>query len=179
MVDVSSEDGVVVDKNNKTARRSPSRNELAVWREYVETSEMLRQALAAGLQSTSNVSPSDYSVLLALSEVEQHRLRSSVLAEGIGWERSRLSHHLGRMEKRGLIRRNKSDSDSRGAEIELTDDGARTFRSSSASHLRLVRRLFVDALPPEDLEAAGRIAARLRLHLDEIAFESEGDQADN
>ncbi|WP_254679087.1 hypothetical protein [Arthrobacter sp. 24S4-2] len=83
------------------------------------------------------------------------------------------------MEKRGLIRRNKSDSDSRGAEIELTDDGARTFRSSSASHLRLVRRLFVDALPPEDLEAAGRIAARLRLHLDEIAFESEGDQADN
>ena len=32
-------------------------------------------------------------------------MRSSELAAHIGWERSRLSHHLGRMERRDLIRR--------------------------------------------------------------------------
>jgi DNA-binding MarR family transcriptional regulator len=164
-----------MEQSKKGARQSPNPDELAVWREYVETAETLRQALAGGLQATSNVSPGDYAVLLALSEVDGHRLRSSALADGIGWERSRLSHHLGRMEKRGLVRRHRSGSDSRGAEIELTDDGARTFRSSSASHLRLVRRLFVDALAPEDLEAAGRVAARLRQHLAEIRLEAEAD----
>ncbi|MDR7158109.1 MarR family winged helix-turn-helix transcriptional regulator [Arthrobacter sp. BE255] len=161
-----------MEHSSKSARQSPTPDELAVWREYVETAEALRQALAAGLQSTSGVSPGDYAVLLALSEAHGHKLRSSVLAEGIGWERSRLSHHLGRMENRGLIRRRKSGSDSRGAEVELTDDGARTFRASSAPHLRLVRRFFIDALAPEDLEAIGRVAKSLRRHLNEVAVES-------
>jgi DNA-binding MarR family transcriptional regulator len=166
---------VVMEHSSKGARQSPTADELAVWREYIETAEAMRQALAAGLQSTSGVSPGDYGVLLALSEAHGQKLRSSVLAEGIGWERSRLSHHLGRMESRGLIRRRKSGNDSRGAEVELTDDGARTFRASSAPHLRLVRRVFVDALAPEDLEAIGRVAASLRRHLKELALEEEKD----
>jgi DNA-binding MarR family transcriptional regulator len=77
------------------------------------------------------------------------------------------------MENRGLIRRHRSGNDSRGAEVELTDEGARMFRSSSASHLRLVRRLFVQALSPEDLQAAGRVATSLRRHLNEISSEEE------
>lgn len=163
-------------EQSSTSRRSPTSDELAVWREYVETAEAIRQALATGLQATSGVSPGDYAVLLALSESEGHCLRSSVLAEGIGWERSRLSHHLGRMESRGLIRRRRSGNDSRGAEVELTDDGARTFRASSAPHLRLVRRFFIDALTPEDLEAVGKIAKSLRRHLNELAHEQGTNQ---
>ncbi|XAS70139.1 MarR family winged helix-turn-helix transcriptional regulator [Micrococcaceae bacterium Sec5.1] len=150
------------------ARRSPTADELAIWREYVETSEEIRQAMAAGLQATSGVSPGDYSVLLALSEADGHRLRSSTLAEGIGWERSRLSHHLARMESRGLICRKKSGQDSRGAVVELTDDGARTFRASSAPHLRLVRELFIDALSTEELDALAKIIKLLRQHLGEV-----------
>jgi len=75
------------------------------------------------------------------------------------------------MESRGLIRRRKSGNDSRGAEVELTDDGARTFRASSAPHLRLVRRYFIDAIAPEDLETVGRVAKSLRRHLKEVACE--------
>lgn len=165
-----------MEQGSKSARQSPTPDELAVWREYVETAEAIRQALATGLQTESGVSPGDYAVLLALSESEGRCLRSSVLAEVIGWERSRLSHHLGRMESRGLIRRRKSGNDSRGAEVELTDDGARTFRASSAPHLRLVRRFFIDALTPEDLEAVGKVAKSLRRHLKELAHEQATDQ---
>lgn len=146
-------------------RRGPTADELAIWRGYVETSEDIRQAMAAGLQTTSGISPGDYAVLLALSEADERRLRSSALAEGVGWERSRLSHHLGRMESRGLISRKKSGNDSRGAVVELTDEGARTFRASSAPHLRLIRQLFIDTLSPEDLEALGRVVEKLRNHL--------------
>jgi DNA-binding MarR family transcriptional regulator len=143
----------------------PTAEELRVWRDFVETAEALRSRLTSRLQSESALSPGDYAVLLALSEADAHRLRSSELAAGIGWERSRLSHHLARMERRGLIRRENCATDSRGAEVLLTAEGAEAFRSASIPHLRAVRELFVDALTPEQLSMAGELAAALRAHL--------------
>jgi DNA-binding MarR family transcriptional regulator len=103
--------------------------------------------------------------MLALSEADERRMRSSELASHIGWERSRLSHHLARMERRGLIRRADCPTDSRGAEIVLTDAGAHAFRRASAPHLRDIRAIFVDALTPEQITAAGEVARALRAHL--------------
>jgi DNA-binding MarR family transcriptional regulator len=121
------------------------------------------------MQAESGLSTGDYAVLLALSETGEHRMRSSELAAHIGWERSRLSHHLGRMERRGLIRREECTTDSRGAEIVLEPAGAAAFHGATVPHLRAVRELFVDALGPEQLAAAGEIAASLRTHLSRTA----------
>ncbi|WP_433174412.1 MarR family winged helix-turn-helix transcriptional regulator [Actinoallomurus sp. CA-150999] len=144
----------------------PTAEELRVWRDFIETAEALRSTLTSRLQSESGLSPGDYAVLLALSEADGHRLRSSELATGIGWERSRLSHHLARMERRGLIRRENCATDSRGAEVVLAAEGTEAFRSASIPHLRAVRELFIDALTPEQLSMAGELAAALRAHLD-------------
>ncbi|MEJ3742664.1 hypothetical protein WEI85_05140 [Actinomycetes bacterium KLBMP 9797] len=70
------------------------------------------------------------------------RMRSSGLADANGWERSRLSHQLGRMERRGPIRRQEAATDSRGAESVAGDEA---FRTATFPHLRAVRELFVDA----------------------------------
>ena len=83
-------------------RQLPTRDELGAWREFVETTDALRSVLSARMHSDSALSPGDYTVLLALSETDGHRMRSSDLASHIAWERSRLSHHLGRMQRRGL-----------------------------------------------------------------------------
>jgi DNA-binding MarR family transcriptional regulator len=148
------------------ARRTlPTSEQLRVWRDFIETADVLRARLSSRLQTESALSPGDYAVLLALSEAEAHRLRSSELAVHVGWERSRLSHHLGRMERRELIRREECATDSRGAEVVLTTAGAEAFRAASIPHLRAVRELFVDALTPEQLTAAGEIAAALSAHL--------------
>jgi len=146
-------------------RRLPTRVELDTWREFVETTEVLRTMLAARLHEESGLSLGDYAVLLALSEAEGQRIRSSELATHIGWERSRLSHHLGRMERRGLIRREECASDSRGSEIVLEPTGAQAFHAATVPHLRAIRELFVDALTSRQLAAAGEIAATLRAHL--------------
>ncbi|GIJ73662.1 MarR family winged helix-turn-helix transcriptional regulator [Virgisporangium ochraceum] len=147
-------------------RRLPTRDELRVWREFLETGEVLRALLATRLQADTGLSPSDYAVLLALSEAEGNRARSSDLATLVGWERSRLSHHLGRMERRTLIRREECASDSRGAEIVLAPAGRKAFHAATVPHLTAVRELFVDALTPDQLAAAGEVAAALRSHLD-------------
>jgi DNA-binding MarR family transcriptional regulator len=147
-------------------RRSPTSAELRIWRDFIETVEALSWRLAGRLQSESSLSPGDYQVLLALSEADGHRMRPSELATVIGWERSRLSHHLGRMEKRGLISRDPCVADGRGAEVALAGHGADCFRRATIPHLRAVRELFIDALSPQQLTAADDIASTLRRHLD-------------
>lgn len=149
----------------EAGNRRLTTKELRIWREYLETGEALRARLASRMQSESSLSPGDYQVLLALSEASGRTLRSSDLASTIGWERSRLSHHLGRMERRGLIRREECADDSRGAEVVLADDGAVAFRRGSVPHLRAVRELFVEAFAPEELEQLESLTATLRDHL--------------
>jgi DNA-binding MarR family transcriptional regulator len=148
-----------------SSRRSPTADELRTWRTFIETADRLRGLLGARLQAESGLSSGDYAVLLALGEADGRLVRSSELAAQIGWERSRLSHHLGRMERRGLIQRDDCATDSRGAEILLTAGGAEAFRQANGPHLHAIRELFVDALSPAQLVAAGEIAEALRAHL--------------
>src|SRR6266446_9955469 len=150
-------------------RRRMTSAELATWRALVDTTAELRRVLGAELQETS-LSPADYQVLLALSEAHGKRMRSSELARTIDWERSRLSHHLGRMERRGLIRRDDCATDSRGAEVSLTERGMAAFRRASAPHLRAIKRHFIDALTPEQLDALADVLQSLQRHLhDEVS----------
>jgi DNA-binding MarR family transcriptional regulator len=144
------------------SRRLPTQQELATWRAFIETTGQLGSVLSARLQAECGLSPGDYAVLLALEEADDHRLRSSMLAASIGWERSRLSHHLGRMERRGLVDRQECSTDSRGAEIVLTPAGLAAFRGATVPHLRAIRELFVDALTPDQLDAVQGIVAALQ-----------------
>ncbi len=139
-------------------------SEVATWRALLDTTTELRRVLGSELQETS-LSPGDYQVLLALTEAHGKRMRSSELARTIDWERSRLSHHLGRMEGRGLIRRDSCATDSRGAEISLTAGGAHVFRRASAPHMRSIKRHFADALTPEQFAMLADILRSLQNHL--------------
>jgi DNA-binding MarR family transcriptional regulator len=150
---------------DRQTRRSPTSAELRTWRAFIETTDELRSALMGRLQETSGLSSGDYAVLLALTEARDHRMRSSDLAAQIGWERSRLSHHLGRMERRELIRREDCATDSRGAEATVTAAGLTAFRQASAPHLHAIRELFLDALTPGQLAAVDDIAEALHAHL--------------
>jgi DNA-binding MarR family transcriptional regulator len=150
--------------DDMAARPRLTARELAIWRSLLDTTAELRRVLGAKLQE-SGLSPADYQVLLALREADGTRLRSSELAATIEWERSRLSHHLGRMEQRGLIRRDDCATDNRGAEVSLTDSGAAAFRRASAPHLRAIKQHFVDALTPEQVEALAEVLQSLQRHL--------------
>src|SRR5947209_20619349 len=108
------------------ARQRLTARELAIWRSLLDTTAELRRVLGVKLQE-SGLSPADYQVLLALREADGARLRSSELAATIDWERSRLSHHLGRMERRGLIRRDDCATDSRWAGVALRVSGPAAF----------------------------------------------------
>lgn len=143
----------------------PTQEQLRIWRDYVETAEAVRLRLAGRLQNETSLSSGDYVVLLALSEAKQQTLRSSALASQIEWERSRLSHHLGRMEKRGLLRRVSCADDVHGIDVVMTDAGADIFHAATVPHLRAVREMFVDALTDDQLAHIDEVTDALRRHL--------------
>jgi DNA-binding MarR family transcriptional regulator len=138
--------------------------ELATWRALLDSTAELQRVLGAELQETS-LSPADYQVLLALTEARGKRMRSSELARTIDWERSRLSHHLGRLERRSLIRRDGCATDSRGADVSVTPQGAHVFRRATAPHMRSIKRHFADVLTPEQFEALADVLRSLQDHL--------------
>jgi DNA-binding MarR family transcriptional regulator len=89
--------------------------ELEVWRAFYAMRRRLDRALDLQLQHDSQVSASEYEILFALNDAPQRQLRSKDIASGIGWEKSRVSHLVARMERRGLLARTECESDARGS----------------------------------------------------------------
>lgn len=156
-----------MDTSTRT-KRSLNASQLRISRGYIEASDRFRSLLEGRLVADSGLSNGDYGVLLTLSEAGDGRLRSSELATRVGWERSRLSHHLGRMESRGLLRRETCATDNRGAEIVLTEEGASQFRRASAPHLRAIQELFVNAFSEGQLAQIEELTSALAAHLERV-----------
>ena len=98
------------------------------------------------------LSGSDFEILVNLSEAPDGRMRAYELGRATLWEKSRLSHHLRRMEKRGLVSREvPAGSDARYPQIVLTNTGRAAIESSAPANAARVRRLFIDVLGPERL----------------------------
>ena len=139
----------------------------AVWRRYLEMQRRLNTALERQMQASGELSMPDFGVLVNLSEAEGQHLRVTDLARALRWEKSRLSHHLTRMERRGLITRRGCDSDGRGAHAVLTPEGRAALERVAPAHAEEVRRLLFDPLTPEQLAALGAACDAVLSQLDE------------
>lgn len=137
------------------------------WRALQYLQLRLPAALAHQLATESNLSYPDYAVLVALTDRPDGRLRLFELARELGWEKSRLSHHVGRMVERGLVRKEACDTDRRGAFVVVTPRGRRELRAAAPGHVAAVRRLVVDRLTPEQLDALADAASVVLAALDE------------
>ena len=128
-----------------------------IWRSYLAMTGRLQTAMHRQLQQDCELSLSEYDVVVALSE--RGPLRINELGEALAWEQSRLSHQLRRMRGRGLIGRNGSDDDRRGATVELTDGGRAALELAAPGHVELVRRAMFDGMSAAQLRAFGAVAA--------------------
>ena len=83
-------------------------------------------------------------------------MRAFELGRATQWEKSRMSHHLTRMEKRGLIR--KESCDARYPEIASTDEGRAAIEACAPAHAARVRQFFVDVFGPDRLAVLGEVS---------------------
>ncbi len=135
--------------------------EQEVWRRWLALNARLQAALHRQLQADSGLSLQDFEVLVRLTDVPGGHVRVSELASSLTWERSRLSHHVTRMERRGLVEREECVDDGRGAFVAITTVGRDAIGDAAPGHVATVRRLFFDALDADDLEALATVSGKL------------------
>lgn len=136
------------------------------WRRYRRMRTLLDLQIARDLRRDSGLSETDYDVLSTLSEKPGSPWRACDLAAQLLWSTSRLAHHVGRMEQRGLVARQPNPGDARGALISLTGHGRATLREAAPPHVSSVRRHMIDLLTPEEVAALDTIAEKVIAHLD-------------
>lgn len=122
--------------------------------------------LSRRLQAESNLSAADYGVLVSLTDVPEGRQRLLELARALEWEKSRMSHHITRMVKRGLVVREECAEDGRGAFVVITPAGREAIAAAAPRHVEAVRQLVVDVLTPEELGDLQRICERILQRLE-------------
>jgi DNA-binding MarR family transcriptional regulator len=126
---------------------------------------LLDLQIARDLHRDSGLSEADYDVLSTLSENADGRWRARDLAAQLLWSTSRLAHHVGRMEQRGLVARQPCADDARGALISLTEQGLALLRKAAPPHVASVRQHMISLLTAEEVAALDAIAGKVISHL--------------
>jgi DNA-binding MarR family transcriptional regulator len=135
------------------------------WRGLVLGMTLLMDRLDHDLQRMFGVSMTEYEILVRLSEREGRQMRMAQLADAMAHSRSRVTHTVGRLEKAGLVTRNKSPEDGRGVICVLTDDGFHLLARMAPQHVDGVRAHLVDLVAAEDFDALGRVMNAVADHL--------------
>ncbi|MDP9865387.1 MULTISPECIES: MarR family winged helix-turn-helix transcriptional regulator [Streptosporangium] len=144
-------------------------DEQRAWRAYIRLQGRLTARLNRQLQADSGLSLADYEVLVQLTDVPDGRLRPFELQREIQWEQSRLSHHLSRMQRRGLIDREECPDDGRGAFIVVTDAGRHAITAAAPGHVETVQRLFFEGLTRDQIAALERLSTQVLARLDAVS----------
>lgn len=139
------------------------------WRRWLTVNALLPAALHRDLQADAGLSLPDFDVLVHLSDTPNGRIRVSELGHALQWEKSRTSHHLTRMERRGLVCREQCPEDARGAFVVMTDAGREVIERAAPGHVRTVRELVFDQLTDAELDALDAITRKVLARLEEPA----------
>jgi DNA-binding MarR family transcriptional regulator len=130
--------------------------ELSAWRGFLRVQSWIFRELDAELVAEHDLPLRSYEVLLLLEGAPQRRLRMSDLSRSALVSPSGVTRLVDRLEREGLVGRERCPEDGRGYYAVLTESGERRLREARKTHLAGVRRLFLDRLVDDDLR---RLAA--------------------
>jgi DNA-binding MarR family transcriptional regulator len=138
-----------------------SEEELAAWRGMLRAHAELTKELDAQLAQEHKLPLSSYEVLLYLADAPGGRMRMAELAESVLLSRSGLTRLVDRLEREGLLKRERCESDARGYFAEITPKGRRLFDAARRTHLDGVRALFLSRFSRDELRALGALWQKL------------------
>ena len=148
-----------------TQKRWLSPEEARAWRALQAFGTPLAAALNRQLMSDSALSMADYEVLVVLSESAGGVLRAGELGRATGWEKSRLSHHIKRMESRRLVERQDCITDGRGLLVAITDHGRKAIEDAAPGHVQAVLSYVIDGLTAEQLRVLAEVGEAVSVRL--------------
>lgn len=139
-----------------------NREEQQAWRRFMLATTLLNDRFSEALESDPEIDLTfgEYEILVRLSEAEEGSIRMSDLADQVVHSRSRLTHTVARLERRGVVERVRCSSDGRGRQAQLTPAGRQLLEAAAPVHVRSVRELLLDVVGHDDFIELGRILSR-------------------
>lgn len=159
----------------EAARQSVANVE--TWRRFSLVQAHLASYLARELTRATGMSEADFQILDALLDAPEHRQRALDLRWVLQWEKSRLSHQVGRMVGRGLLERQTCPEDARSAYIALTPAGRESARQARRIRTQSLHEMVFDTLGPQRLADLNAVTALLAERLTEAAPDDPQCQA--
>jgi DNA-binding MarR family transcriptional regulator len=136
-------------------------DELGAWRGLLRVHAGLTKALDAELLRAHGLPLSSYEVLLFLADSPDGQMRMSELADGVLLSRSGLTRLVDRMERDGLLRRERCTDDARGYYAAITDEGRELFHLVRTTHLDGVRDRFLVHFSQDELRTLSELWERV------------------
>ena len=154
MVVVSTKD--LVGSETKMTANHLSPRELRIWHAFVSMGEDVLERVGRDIARATGLSGSEFGVLSRLAAYGKGEMRQQELATVMGWEKSRLSHQLSRMQKRKLIVRRAGDT--RATLVALTRFGREKLASALPVRAESVRRNLLSRLTADQIDVIIRVS---------------------
>jgi DNA-binding MarR family transcriptional regulator len=141
--------------------------EQEAWQGFVKITRLLFARLDHELSNRNGLSHGDYVVLVVLSAQSDHQIRMGALAELTSESRSRLSHHVARMEAAGWVHREDDPADRRASLAMLTELGFAKLQEAAPGHVEDVRRHLFDHLSRAEIQLLAEMTAKVNTALEQ------------
>lgn len=111
---------------------------------------------------SSEISFTEYDVLLNLSRAPERRMRIRDLIPHLLLSQPSVSRLIDRLAARGLVEKLPDENDARGTIVALTSDGWELFKRVAVVHADSIARRVGGTLTPDELEQLAALCRRLR-----------------
>ena len=134
---------------------------LEAWRSYLQSHATILRLLDAELVSEHGITTRDYEVLLYLAQAPDRQLPMSALAESTMLTRSGITRLVDGLVSGGFVERAACPNDARVSYAQLTDEGFAKLRNAGCTHVRSIRRLFLEHFDADETERLASLLGRL------------------
>jgi DNA-binding MarR family transcriptional regulator len=143
---------------------SPTPEQRAQWRVFLETAYALIDILDAELQGERSLSLRWYDALVHLEEADDG-LRMNELASRILFSKSGLTRVVDRMEEAGFVRRERPPDDRRVVKVFITPEGLEALHAARTVHRRGIQEHFVQHIDERELTTLAQTLEKVRDHV--------------
>ena len=133
-----------------------SPQELRVWHAFKVMGEEVLARVGRDLAVSAGLSGPEFGVLSRLASIGKGEMRQQDLARSMGWDKSRLSHQLTRMQERELVERREAEK--RVVLVVLTKQGREKLEAARPIHAESVRRNLLGRLSAEQIATVVRVS---------------------
>jgi DNA-binding MarR family transcriptional regulator len=133
------------------------------WHQLLQVSSRVLRELDRSLDREQRMMVSEFDVLITLDNAPGGRLRMTDLAQATMLSSGGMTRLVGRLEQRGLVRRDPDSDDARAFQASLTDAGRTSLAQARITHDNVIAKLLGDHLTPRDVQTlTGALAKVLK-----------------